>query len=86
MGGLRRKRDKTENGEYVRSFHASSVDEKFELLGIMANVFSVAPESLSTLFEGTPSIRKDTLRFIQLREDFKTAKTASRLNALVAES
>ncbi|KAL6007597.1 Exocyst complex component 5 [Asimina triloba] len=82
-GGLRLKRDIIEYGEFVRSFNAPTVDEKFELLGIMANVFIVAPESLSTLFEGTPSIRKDALRFIQLREDFKTAKIASRLNTLM---
>ncbi|XP_058743795.1 exocyst complex component SEC10b [Vicia villosa] len=81
-GGLRLKRDITEYGEFVRSFNAPSVDEKFELLGIMANVFIVAPESLSTLFEGTPSIRKDAQRFIQLREDFKSAKLASKLSSL----
>ncbi|RDX75485.1 Exocyst complex component SEC10a, partial [Mucuna pruriens] len=61
-GGLRLKRDITEYGEFLRSFNAPSVDEKFELLGIMANVFIVAPESLSSLFEGTPSIRKDAQR------------------------
>ncbi|KAF9594498.1 hypothetical protein IFM89_031616 [Coptis chinensis] len=82
-GGLRLKRDITEYGEFVRSFNAPSVDEKFELLGIMANVFIVAPESLNTLFEGTPSIRKDAQRFIQLREDFKSAKLASKLSSLL---
>ncbi|XP_070027044.1 exocyst complex component SEC10b-like [Nicotiana sylvestris] len=81
-GGLRLKRDITEYGEFVRSFNAPSVDEKFEQLGIMANVFIVAPESLSTLFEGTPSIRKDAQRFIQLREDYKSAKLAARLSSL----
>ncbi|KAI4328838.1 hypothetical protein L6164_021163 [Bauhinia variegata] len=81
-GGLRLKRDITEYGEFVRSFNAPSVDEKFELLGIMANVFIVAPESLATLFEGTPSIRKDAQRFIQLREDYKSAKLASKLGSL----
>ncbi|MQL88527.1 hypothetical protein Taro_021096 [Colocasia esculenta] len=85
-GGLRLKRDITEYGEFVRSFNAPSVDEKFELLGIVANVFIVAPESLASLFEGNPSIRKDALRFIQLREDFKSAKISSRLNAIMAES
>lgn len=30
----------------------------------MANVFIVAPESLSTLFEGTPSIRKDAQTYV----------------------
>ncbi|KAI6707717.1 hypothetical protein NL676_010679 [Syzygium grande] len=81
-GGLRLKRDITEYGEFVRSFNAPSIDEKFETLGIMANVFIVAPESLSTLFEGTPSIRKDAQRFIQLREDYKSAKLAARLSSL----
>ncbi|KAL6531759.1 Exocyst complex component 5 [Orobanche minor] len=81
-GGLRLKRDITEYGEFVRSFNAPTVDEKFELLGILANVFIVAPESLSTLFEGTPSIRKDAQRFIQLRDDYKSAKLAARLSSL----
>ncbi|BBG97586.1 exocyst complex component sec10 [Prunus dulcis] len=85
-GGLRLKRDITEYGEFVRSFNAPSVDEKFELLGIMANVFIVAPESLSTLFEGTPSIRKDAQRFIELREDYKSAKIAARLSSLWTSS
>ncbi|KAG9132528.1 hypothetical protein Leryth_008452 [Lithospermum erythrorhizon] len=83
-GGLRLKRDITEYGEFVRSFNAPTVDEKFELLGIMANVFIVAPESLSTLFEGTPSIRKDAQKFIQLRDDYKSAKLATRLSNLFA--
>ncbi|XP_048422090.1 exocyst complex component SEC10b [Pyrus x bretschneideri] len=85
-GGLRLKRDITEYGEFVRSFNAPSVDEKFELLGIMANVFIVAPESLSTLFEGTPSIRKDAQRFIELRDDYKSAKLAARLSSLWTSS
>ncbi|KAK8981385.1 hypothetical protein V6N11_027807 [Hibiscus sabdariffa] len=85
-GGLRLKRDITEYGEFVRSFNAPSVDEKFELLGILANVFIVAPESLSSLFEGTPSIRKDAQRFIQLRDDYKSAKLASRLSSLWSSS
>ncbi|XP_047315616.1 exocyst complex component SEC10b [Impatiens glandulifera] len=85
-GGLRLKRDITEYGEFVRSFNAPTVDEKFELLGIMANVFIVAPESLSSLFEGTPSIRKDALKFIQLREDYKSAKLATKLSSLIPTS
>ncbi|XP_039057979.1 exocyst complex component 5-like [Hibiscus syriacus] len=75
-----------EYGEFVRSFNAPSVDEKFELLGILANVFIVAPESLSSLFEGTPSIRKDAQRFIQLRDDYKGAKLASGLSSLWSRS
>ncbi|XP_074574142.1 exocyst complex component 5-like [Curcuma longa] len=86
-GGLRLKRDITEYGEFVRSFSAPSIDEKFELLGIVANCFIVAPESLASLFEGTPSsIRKDALRFIQLRDDFKTAKISSMLHGFMSDS
>ncbi|XP_052113668.1 exocyst complex component SEC10b [Arachis duranensis] len=81
-GGLRLKRDITDYGDFVRSFNAPSVDEKFELLGIMANVFIVAPESLASLFEGTPSIRKDAQRFVQLRDDYKSAKLAAKLSSL----
>ncbi|XP_058076178.1 exocyst complex component SEC10b-like isoform X2 [Magnolia sinica] len=60
--------------------------QKFTFSASIANVFIVAPESLSTLLEGTPSIRKDAVRFIQLREDYKTAKIASRFNTLMSES
>ncbi|CAH8303496.1 unnamed protein product [Eruca vesicaria subsp. sativa] len=81
-GGLRLKRDINEYGDFVKRFSVPSVEEKFELLGIMANVFIVAPESLSTLFEGSPSIRKDAQRFIQLREDYKSAKLATKLSSL----
>ncbi|CAF1697203.1 unnamed protein product [Brassica napus] len=81
-GGLRLKRDINEYGDFVKRFSVPSVEEKFELLGIMANVFIVAPESLATLFEGSPSIRKDAQRFIQLREDYKSAKLATRLSSL----
>ncbi|KAJ6825020.1 exocyst complex component 5-like [Iris pallida] len=85
-GGLRIKRDISEYGDFVRSFNAPSIDEKFELLGIVANVFVVAPDSLASLFEGNPSIRKDALRFIQLRDDYKTAKIASRLTSIMSET
>lgn len=38
-GGLRLKRDITEYGEFVRSFNAPSIDEKFELLGMYVYYF-----------------------------------------------
>ncbi|ONK57962.1 uncharacterized protein A4U43_C09F6210 [Asparagus officinalis] len=85
-GGLRIKRDITEYGDFVRSFNAPSVDEKIELLSIAANVFVVAPDSLASLFEGNPSIRKDALTFIQLRDDYKSAKIASRLSSIMSDS
>jgi hypothetical protein len=52
-GGLRLKRDVSEYAEFVRSFKAPAVDEKFELLGTLVNVFIVAPESLPTLVDGS---------------------------------
>ncbi|KAL1534517.1 Exocyst complex component 5 [Salvia divinorum] len=81
-GGLQLKRDISEYADFVRCFNAPTVDEKFELLGILANVFIVAPESLSSLFEGTPSIKTDAKRFIQLRDDYKSAKLATKLSSL----
>ncbi|XP_047983004.1 exocyst complex component SEC10b-like [Salvia hispanica] len=81
-GGLQLKRDISEYADFIRCFNAPTVDEKFELLGILANVFIVAPESISSLFEGTPSIKTDAKRFIQLRDDYKSAKLATKLSSL----
>ncbi|KAJ7549386.1 hypothetical protein O6H91_07G051500 [Diphasiastrum complanatum] len=85
-GGLRLKRDVSEYAEFVRNFKAPAVDEKFETLGTMVNVFIVAPESLPTLVDGSLRLaRKDALRFIQLREDYKTAKIGSKFTTLISE-
>ncbi|XP_024517817.1 exocyst complex component SEC10b isoform X2 [Selaginella moellendorffii] len=82
-GGLRLKRDVTEFAEFVRSFKAPTVDEKFELLGTMVNIFIVAPESLKTLVDGSlRNASKDAIRFIQLREDYKSAKLSNIVNQL----
>ncbi|XP_073013619.1 exocyst complex component 5-like isoform X1 [Typha latifolia] len=83
-GGLRLKRDITEYGEFIRRFNAPSIDEKFESLGTMANVFIVAPESIASLVEGTPNMQKDALKFIQLRDDYKTAKIAAIVNSITS--
>ncbi|MCO5584546.1 hypothetical protein L7F22_038474 [Adiantum nelumboides] len=85
-GGLRLKRDATEYAEFVRSFKAPAVDEKFETLGTLVNVFIVAPESLFTLIDGSlRGSRKEALRFIELREDYKSAKIANRVGMLLDE-
>jgi hypothetical protein len=82
-GGLRLKRDVSEYAEFVRSFKAPAVDEKFELLGTLVNVFIVAPDSLPTLVESSlKQARTEAMRFIELREDYRSAKIASRLTAL----
>ncbi|BBN08731.1 exocyst complex component 5 [Marchantia polymorpha subsp. ruderalis] len=85
-GGLRLKRDVSEYAEFVRSFKAPVVDEKFEQLGTLVNVFIVAPESLPTLLDSSLKLaRKDALRFIQLREDYKSAKIATRFTTFVVD-
>ncbi|KAJ9542782.1 hypothetical protein OSB04_029288 [Centaurea solstitialis] len=81
-GGLRLKRDITEYGDFIRNFNTPTVDEKFELLSIMANIFIVAPESLPSLIEGTPSIKKEAQRFVQLRDDYRSARLASKLSSV----
>lgn len=78
------KRDVSEYAEFVRSFKAPAVDEKFELLGTLVNVFIVAPDSLPTLVDSSlKQARAEAMRFIELREDYRSAKIASRLTALV---
>ncbi|PWA65603.1 exocyst complex component Sec10-like protein [Artemisia annua] len=81
-GGLKLKRDINEYGDFLRNFNTPTVDEKFESLSIMANIFIVAPESLSSLIEGTPSIKKEAQRFVQLRDDYRSAKLASKLHSV----
>ncbi|KAI3701263.1 hypothetical protein L2E82_45914 [Cichorium intybus] len=81
-GGLNLKRDITEYGDFLRNFNTPSVDEKFESLSILANIFIVAPESLASLIEGTPSIKKDAQRFVQLRDDYRSARIASKLSSV----
>ncbi|XP_022005068.2 exocyst complex component SEC10a [Helianthus annuus] len=83
-GGLKLKRDITEYGDFLRNFNAPTIDEKFESLSIMANIFIVAPESLSSLIEGTPSIKKEAQRFVQLRDDYRSARLASKLSSVWA--
>ncbi|GBG59446.1 hypothetical protein CBR_g38471 [Chara braunii] len=78
-GGLRVKRDISEYASFVHGFKCPAVDEKFETLQVLANVFIVAPDSLPTLVDGSlrGMGRKSVQRFIQLREDYKTSKIAS---------
>ncbi|PWA93458.1 exocyst complex component sec10 [Artemisia annua] len=77
--GLRLKSDITEYGNFVRSFNAPTVDEKFESLSIMANVFIITPEILSSLFEVTPTILKATQSLISL-ERITKVRTCSSLS------
>ncbi|GAQ82297.1 exocyst complex component sec10 [Klebsormidium nitens] len=81
-GGLRLKRDISEYADFVRTFKAHSVDQRFELLGTLVNVFVVAPASLPTLVDGSlRSMHREAERYIQLRDDYKTANIAAKFTA-----
>eukprot|EP00898_Chlorokybus_atmophyticus_P004489 jgi/Chlat1/5040/Chrsp329S04919 len=77
-GGLRLKRDISEYSAFVRSFNSPAVQERFERLSTLINVFIVAPESLRQLVDTTLGLTaQEALRYLKLREDFKSAKIAS---------
>lgn len=72
----------------MRSFDAPSVDEKFELLGMnrmMANTYAFIVDALNSV-RGYPSIWKDARRFLELREDYKSAKLGARFSSFWANS
>ncbi|KAG0559057.1 hypothetical protein KC19_10G075500 [Ceratodon purpureus] len=80
-GGLQVKRDVAEFTEFVRSFKAPAVDEKFERLGTLVNVLIVSTESLPTVIDSSlKEAREEAVRFVKLREDFKKAKLESRIS------
>nr|GEV10426.1 exocyst complex component SEC10 [Tanacetum cinerariifolium] len=79
-GGSRFELEITTYRNFMRSFNAPTVDEKFESLS--SELFTTAPESLWSLLEGTPSILEDAQRFIQLRDDYKSAGLADKLSSL----
>lgn len=43
----------------------TDADHTFHSYISMANVFIVAPESLSSLLEGTPNMRKDAMKYVE---------------------
>lgn len=49
----------------IDDYDNSGANSWYDLTSL-ANVFIVAPESLASLFEGTPSIRKDALRYFMI--------------------
>lgn len=72
-GGLRLKRDFAEYSDFVRTFKAPSIDEDFEAMGALVNLFIVAPESLPTIVESCNMRKDDAMAYILLREDYKSA-------------
>ena len=59
-------------GGVVSSANISLIVTKFSMLANLVNVFIVAPDSLSSLIEGQLKMnRKDVLRYVSLRSDYK---------------
>ncbi|GMH37503.1 hypothetical protein BSKO_05376 [Bryopsis sp. KO-2023] len=78
-GALKLKRDMAEFVDTTRRFSSVTVNQLFESLQQLVNVFIVAPESLLGLVDGTLRIsHKDAMRYVQQREDFKTARVEGR--------
>eukprot|EP00271_Cylindrocystis_brebissonii_P012665 TRINITY_DN3160_c0_g1_i1.p1 TRINITY_DN3160_c0_g1~~TRINITY_DN3160_c0_g1_i1.p1 ORF type:complete len:828 (+),score=228.71 TRINITY_DN3160_c0_g1_i1:254-2737(+) len=74
-GGLRLKRDVSEYADFLRHFKVPAVDERLEKMGTLVNLFIVAPESLPGLVgDGSNMKREEALLYVQLRDDYKSAK------------
>lgn len=78
-GALKLKRDAAEYIDTARRFKCTQVNALFESLQQLVNIFMVAPESLLGLVDGTLRMsHKDAMRYIEHREDFKTARVDGR--------
>ena len=79
LGALRWRSDMGRYQDCARSFGVAAVDAQFEWLQQMVNVLMVAPNSLLGLVDTTLRMsHKDAMRYIQLRDDFRTAKAGGR--------
>ena len=83
-GALRWKRDITEYTDCIRALDAPSTYESFNELAALVNMLLVAPERLLGLIDGSLRIsHQQALKYIKLREDFKTAKVGSSTLAIM---
>lgn len=83
-GALRWKRDITEYTDCIRALHAPSASESFAELAALVNILLVAPEKLLGLIDGSLRIsHQQALKYIKLREDFKTAKVGNATLAMM---
>jgi exocyst complex component 5 len=75
LGALRWKKDLAEYAGVVQDMGIPSLGERFAQLSLVINVLIVAPESLLGLVNGSLRMsHKEVLRFIQLRQDFRSAR------------
>lgn len=83
-GALRWKRDITEYTDCSRTLDAPSTAESFVELAALVNILLVAPEKLLGLIDGSLRIsHQQALKYIKLREDFKTAKVGNSTLAMM---
>ena len=83
-GALRWKRDITEYTDCIRSVDAACYKESFADLAALVNILLVAPERLLGLIDGRLRIsHQQALKYIKLREDFKTAKVGTSTLAMM---
>ena len=83
-GALRWKRDITEYTDCIQSMEVASANESFTELASLVNILLVAPERLMGLIDGSLRIsHQQALKYIKLREDFKTAKIGNSTLAML---
>lgn len=83
-GALRWKRDITEYTDCIRSFAAPGTYDGLADLASLANILLVAPERLVGLIDGSLRIsHQQALKYVKLREDFKTAKIGNSTLAML---
>mmetsp|Transcript_3923 Transcript_3923/g.6002 ORF Transcript_3923/g.6002 Transcript_3923/m.6002 type:complete len:144 (+) Transcript_3923:1936-2367(+) len=78
VGGLQLMRDLTEYQQAVKQFGVASVDEAFETLREVANVYLVSPDNLVPLIRESHGLSKmhhmEILVLCRLRSDYKQNK------------
>lgn len=86
-GALRWKRDISEYTDCIRGFASPSTHEAFADLASLVNILLVAPERLVGLIDGSLRMsHQQALKYIKLREDFKTAKIGNSTLAMLFAS
>eukprot|EP00879_Flechtneria_rotunda_P023469 GHRR01024825.1.p1 GENE.GHRR01024825.1~~GHRR01024825.1.p1 ORF type:complete len:107 (+),score=42.48 GHRR01024825.1:354-674(+) len=79
MGALKWKKDVSEYAEVLGDFGVPAALDGMAHLLQLVNVLVVAPDSLLGLVNGSLRMpHREALRFISLREDFRTAKVDGR--------
>eukprot|EP01027_Heterolobosea_sp_BB2_P013733 GEZU01019772.1.p1 GENE.GEZU01019772.1~~GEZU01019772.1.p1 ORF type:complete len:112 (+),score=41.42 GEZU01019772.1:136-471(+) len=77
IGAVRLMRDITDYQNCVKSFGVGAVEDKFNLLREISNIFLVAAENIEAVLMEIPLSKvskEELLSYVKMRHDFKTAK------------